>query len=93
MCCSQAFNLTQEGRLFQDVAAALGMTPRQLWESDVDIFQLLETVESPAPGQLHGIFKAGITMDVSYDPATLTVTHVKALHAIPSSRQMVREIR
>jgi hypothetical protein len=77
---TQYSNLTQEGRVFQDVAAALSMTPRQLWENDVDIFQLLEAVESPAPGQLHGIFKAGITMDVSYDPATLTVTHVRLYH-------------
>lgn len=65
------------GQWVQRVAAELGMTPRQFMEADIDVFQLLLAVDTPENGLIRGSFRGGMSWEVRYDPATITVTSVK----------------
>lgn len=63
-----------EGQYLQRLAAELGLTPLELIESDWNLFDMMLDYDFPAPGQVTVNFRAGLSMSVQYDPATLTIT-------------------
>ncbi len=67
------------GLYFQQAATELGTTPLQLWESGFDLRQALVSLNL-AQGQLTASFRGGASMNMRYDPATMTVTQIELYH-------------
>jgi len=69
----------QIGQYYRQLAAELGLDREALYEDDFDHLFDIDTLVSwsiPTPGQLQAQFLAGMTMDVRYEPTSLTVTEV-----------------